>query len=265
MNARPADAVGNFRKQFQLIQPMVDADPRDIDMRTRLILSRASIGNALVEAGQRSEGLPLLMRSLSDAELLAKSASDALDRTILAFIEVWVGEALEKSGDYGGALRYYSLAFQRYSAIIAADPQDLEDKVNVAAVSAHLARTHIKRGEMKEAAEQSRNALAQAESAVSTSPEDMEALYALADSYAGTGEVAVMMARNTTSAEERSRYWNDARGSYQMSLNVWQRIPNPSKIAPNGFEVTDLDDVTRARAQCNLEIGALTISGNKPQ
>src|SRR5438477_1699732 len=98
LSGKPQEAVGFFQKQFYLVEPIATADPSDVDARTRVILSRASIGNALVEANRQREGLGILRSSLAGAEKLSDSAGDAYDRTILAFVEVWVGEAEEKTG-----------------------------------------------------------------------------------------------------------------------------------------------------------------------
>jgi non-specific serine/threonine protein kinase/serine/threonine-protein kinase len=253
-DAKPAEAIRHFRKQFNVIEPMAAADPKDVDMQTRLICARANIGNALVHADRPREGLRMLKRSLSEAEHLATSGSDALNRMILASFEVWVGEALENSGDAQGALHYYSRAFLRYSAIIAQDPQDLHDKVNLVAVGVHLTRVQIKQDSIKEAARQSNETLTLAESLVSTNPENMDVLYALADSYAAAGEVAALKARQAPSVKDSHRYWNHTHDFCQKSLTAWRKIPKPSKIAPNGFEVTDPEEVTRMLAQANAEL-----------
>ena len=254
LSGKPQEAVGFFQKQFYLVEPIATADPSDVDARTRVILSRASIGNALVEANRQREGLGILRSSLAGAEKLSDSAGDAYDRTILAFVEVWVGEAEEKTGDSDGALKHYARALERYSTIARADPKDMEDTLNTSAVSGHLGRARLHRGELKEAAEQYQKAEELALSASAANAENMEVLYALADSFGGMGNVEVAWARKAVSDIERHEHWKEAQASYQKSRDAWSKISNPSSISPNGVEVVDVRQVTSGLAGCDAAL-----------
>jgi hypothetical protein len=67
-------------------------------------------------------------------------------------------------------------------------------------------------------------------------PGVLEAQYALAETYAGLGELSEICASDTHSGpQQRVRSWTDARDWYQRSLNTWQGIPNPAMRTPVGF------------------------------
>ena len=246
---RPREALAYYRRQFALVEPMALADASDVDIQTRLIMARASIGNALMHSGAAREGLTLLQKSLDEASDLFASAGDALDRSILAFVQTWVGEAEEAAGDLRNAFADYSQAFQRYAAITAADSEDFEDRIMQGAVSSHLTRVLIKQRRANEAAEQSGKTIDLVRSATAAKADDVEGRYALADAYAEAGAVAELQARTAVSASERTALRDAAARSYQASLDVWRKVPNPSAIAPNALEVLDPRRVDRALTQ----------------
>jgi hypothetical protein len=83
------------------------------------------------------------------------------------------------------------------------------------------------------------------------SPErqDVPALYAAADAYAGLGDVFARRARGTRDAKERADLGNDSRTWYEKSLSTWQNIPNPSGIGPAGFKARDPHEIARRVAE----------------
>ena len=250
LSGRPEDALNNFREALRLIEPMAKADPKDTNLQAKLVLSRASIGNALVEDGRLAEGQHLLLQSLAEAENLARTAGDSQDRTILAFVEVWTGEAMEKAKDISRALQHYTVALQMYSEISKADPKDLEDAVSVVATYDHLGSAYLKLRNISTAQEQYRKALTVAESLVSSHSENMEVLFTLADTEAGLGDVSAARVWQTESVHDPAQRWMEARDWYRRSLSTWQKIPNPSHISPNGFEVADPREIAHRLAEC---------------
>jgi tetratricopeptide (TPR) repeat protein len=79
---------------------------------------------------------------------------------------------------------------------------------------------------------------------ISVENEDVPAFYPAADAYAGLGNTFAIKARRATGAES-ARLWSEARSSYEKSLSLWRRIPNPSRISPTGFIAGDAREVTR--------------------
>ena len=59
---------------------------------------------------------------------------------------------------------------------------------------------------------------------------DVPALYAAADAFAGIGDVAALVPRQTKDAVKKSGLTTQAQTAYQNSLNVWKQIPNPFQI-----------------------------------
>ena len=76
----------------------------------------------------------------------------------------------------------------------------------------------------------------------------MEALYALADTCAGLGDVSAVLAGKTKKAREQTKRWSKARDWYLKSVSTWHKIPNPAHISPNFFDVSDPQEIAH-RAQ----------------
>jgi hypothetical protein len=99
-------------------------------------------------------------------------------------------------------------------------------------------------GKLQEAASEFTKALQTADLSFSLQHMDLPSLYATADAYAGMGDVAMAEAVKASNESERAKLHEEARSSYESSLNVWKRIPNPSKISGNEYAVGSSQQVT---------------------
>ncbi|MBZ5679272.1 MAG: hypothetical protein LAO24_04095 [Acidobacteriia bacterium] len=245
MGGRPAEALAHYRKEEEVLRPLAAADPRDTVAQLELVTSEGDIGHAMVEAGQIEQGRVALLRALSRTATVTKTANDSYARTLLASTEALVGEALERGGNVGAAQFHYARALELYSAIVSADPADLEDAVNVVIMRNHLGGARLKLGLVPAAREDYRSALSTAESMTASNPDNIEVLYALADTYAGLGDVSAAQVKSSARASERSNAWRETGVWYGKSLDTWQRIPHPGPVSPNGFKAGDPREVTR--------------------
>jgi len=245
MNGRATEALKYYREESRVLEPMAAADPKDVFLRSYLITSKGDIGHALVEAGHLKEGLSLLTRALAEQTVLANSDNDSHSRSLLASTQILVGEALERAENTRDARQHYLQALEIYSAISSADPKDIEDSVNIAETRNHVGRTYLKSREAMRAAQEYRKALSISETLLSPDQENIEALYALAESAAGMGDVSALLAGKSADSNEQSKRWSEARVWYQKSLSIWQKVPNPARISPNFFNVTEPREIAR--------------------
>jgi tetratricopeptide (TPR) repeat protein len=150
---------------------------------------------------------------------------------------------------------YYQRALELYSLAVLADPGDLEDAVNAVIMRNHLGRAHLRAGELKAANEQYESARASAEEFSGSSPDNIEVLYALADTYAGMGDVE--MAREKSNGKSgKEPALRQASAWFQKSMSIWQKIPHRRPVSPNGFEAGDPRDIARrAKRAADLAAG----------
>ena len=254
MIGRPAEALSHYRQEWQILQPLAAADAKDMVVQSTFTTSEGDIGHAMVEAGQVEQGKATLLRAMAKTTALAKAVGDSYSRALLASTAALVGEAFERGGDATTAQRYYAQALDLYLATASDDKADMEDAVNVVIMRNHLGGAHLKAGKAAAALEDYRKALAGEESLAASSPNNIETLYAQADTYAGLGDASVALARHSLSAAERFRRRVEARDWYTKSLSTWQRIPNPGHVSPNLFRVSNPREVARRLSECNLSL-----------
>lgn len=94
-------------------------------------------------------------------------------------------------------------------------------------------------GDLETAAASYQKALDLAQPSAASEWHDVPVLYSLADLYAGLGDVSSAEAKRAHDPALRSKMWNQARTSYQQSLDVWKQIPNPSRMSPTGLPASD--------------------------
>lgn len=254
MLGRPLEALAHYRTEWQILQPLAAADPKDMVVQSTYATSEGDIGHAMVEAGQVEQGKGMLLRAMAKTTAYGRAVDDSYSRVFLASTAALVGEAFERAGDAATAQQYYGQALDLYRATASADPADTEDAVNVVIMRNHLGGAHLKLGKAEEALEDYRSALAGEESLAAASPDNVELLYAQADTYAGLGDVSAVLAQRSASAADRSSRWSQGEQWYRKSLSAWQRIPNPGPVSPNLFRVSDRHEIARRLSSCKLHV-----------
>jgi non-specific serine/threonine protein kinase/serine/threonine-protein kinase len=262
MLGRPRDALAHYQKEQHLLEALVVADPKDMVSLTTFVTSKGDIGHAMVESGQVVRGTRVLIEALKETTAVAKRTGDSYDRTLLASTELLAGEALESSGNAAAATQYYAQALDLYTNISAADPADAEDAINVIIVRNHLGGAALRLRERDKALDNFRTAVTIAEPMASSHPENLEVLYALADSYSGMGDVCAANANYVTRAL-RTDLLREARSWFDKSLSLWKKIPKPGPVSPNGFRSGKPAEVAR-RLGTIQTLGAKLVSLELP-
>jgi ATP/maltotriose-dependent transcriptional regulator MalT len=75
------------------------------------------------------------------------------------------------------------------------------------------------------------------EEAAKASHPNMQALYTLADAYAGLGDVEAARASDRRLARAiRIQHWRQSAAWYKQSVEVWQRVPEVGRVSPDAFD-----------------------------
>jgi non-specific serine/threonine protein kinase/serine/threonine-protein kinase len=257
MEGRPAEAVANFEKALDYIQKLASADASDTSTLMYLAASYADMGRSTLEAGDIPKAITFLRKAVDEQEQLRTASSTGWDASTLAQYNVWLGEALGKSGNTSEELQLYQSALDAYSRVVEADPKDASTALLVAACHDRIAAVLLRTGDVGKAGEHYRRALEMSSAIAPKLPESIAARYLVAATYSGLGDVASRDAQAEGSEKGRFRYWNQAQSWYEQSLSEWSRIPNPSHIAPNEFKVDVPSEVERRLARCRTELSRI--------
>jgi non-specific serine/threonine protein kinase/serine/threonine-protein kinase len=235
MVERPAEALEQYRREFRLLQVLAAANPKDAPIEFDLVTAEGDVGHALAQAGRSREGQVALESALAKTGALARGSANSYLQSLLASTEVLMGESLEQSRRTTEAEKHFLRAEGLYAAITSADRSDAEDAVNLAMTRNHLGGVFLRAGDADKGGEWYRRALAIVEP-MAAARDNVEVSFALADTYAGLGAVTEFSTRKARTGKSRVK-GAAAEDWYRKSLELWQKIPHSSRIAPNGFEI----------------------------
>jgi eukaryotic-like serine/threonine-protein kinase len=254
MNGRAPEAEDSFEKELESIQSIAAADASDTSTALYLAAAHADVGRGAVEQGDTRKGISFLRKAVAEGEHLGKMSSANWDATSLAQFEIWLGHALGRAGEREEETQLYSRALTIYKRITDADTKDIQDAIAVAECHVRLAGAWLRAGDLSRARQESEQALALAKKVAPQAPESIDVRYLEAATYSGMGDVGAAQARVEPDPRQQSERWKDAQSWYQQSLQVWSKVPNPSPIAPNEFQV-DLPAVVEKRlAECKRKL-----------
>jgi tetratricopeptide (TPR) repeat protein len=128
----------------------------------------------------------------------------------------------------------------------------LEDAVKAVIMLGHLGAAHLKSGAVDKSASDYQRALAAVEPMAATNPDNVEVLYAMADTYSGLGDVEMAQAERSSHAGEKSGHLPSARGWYEKSLSTWQKIPRVFRLSPSLFRAGNPQLVGRNAAHASM-------------
>lgn len=148
-------ALAEFREGLGVIQPLFDADPRDVPSRRAILITHAKLGAVQSARGQRDSALA----SYQAAERLALEAVQALPHDVdasrdLSIVYGMHGLFLADGGALDSALAVYAHGMRISERLAAADPDNALQQADVAAGHLEIGGM-LKRGRRYRAAEAS--------------------------------------------------------------------------------------------------------------
>jgi len=248
------EAVAWFRKGQQGASEFAARDSSNIEAAELLITSSGQLGHALIEAGQTEEGLKYLTSALGKIE--AKNPRTPLYDVFDSIARMWIGEAAERRGRMPEALSQYHKSKAAITSARAAGANDLRSMAYYCSSTDRLAAALLKQGKTEDAAKEYEECRGILEPLVKANPDNLEVLYALAETYTGEGDVAARLAKGAREPNVRTATLNAASDCYQKSLDTWSRVPNPVRISTSLMEVRVPAEVSRKLAESKALIAA---------
>jgi serine/threonine protein kinase len=252
MDGDSKGALVSYKKDVEMLEPLLAKDPTNAVLQLDLGTALAKSGNALSFGGENAAGLALLSRAQKMFETqLKRDPSYSEPRWYLQWSLIWTGEALGRTGNSMEAVQNYRRALTEWEHSQGPFLQSIVAGIHVK-IGAQLA--HIAPAE---AAKEYEQALAISQQVISQSSNMLEIQYAMADSYAGLGDLSRKKAEAVNVVRERIVNWTDARNQYQRSMNAWRQIHNPGATSPIGFACGNPAQVVQALAECESELRTL--------
>jgi eukaryotic-like serine/threonine-protein kinase len=248
MQGDVASARDDFNNSRRRIERLAKLDPENKMLQSDLWVVQFEDGRALAVAGRNAEALPVLEGAFEGYKSLHLEADVGPGPPAM---QAWIGEAQEGTHNFAQALKNYEAA----AAGLAEDQANFDDaRCDLAMVEAKIGDALLKMDKEQEAAAHYAKALETAKLSVSVEHNDVPALYAAAEAYAGVGNLASLQARKTAKNTARYKLWNDACVSYEKSLSTWTQISKPSRVSGNGYLASDPKTIALRLADCRAQL-----------
>jgi tetratricopeptide (TPR) repeat protein len=250
MNGDFAAAMASVREARAMLAPMAKADPQDSMLRLDMVGLNYEEGRILATTGKYEAAITPLQRAIKGfQDLHARNEMPDVAGSELGSAYIWMGEAESGDGDLRAALENYTKAS---AALQSPAGEPVADDTRCQLTTSYIKAGDVltKTGRWEDASASYKKALDIVTPLLSPERQDMPAMYAAADAYAGEGDVSVLRARKSSEAKDQISLFNDAGAWYEKSLSIWRNIPNQSKIGPTGFTVRSATEIARAYAQC---------------
>ena len=228
-------AVKSARDTLTLSIRLSAADPRDVWAQLSLAEDCSNLADALSRTAERQEVIPALERSLSImSELLARDPKNVELQGVESAALQTAGEVYQRTGNDRSALSYYQKALDITSKVYADDPKNEDARLRLAADYNSVASALFAEGSTSRANEAYEEAMTLAVPKDSASPSE-EALYVMANSYAGQGDVQIKLAGKEQKPGRRLPPLQKACALFERSAKFWNEIREPGTMSPNGF------------------------------
>ncbi len=228
-------------------EQLLATDPNNEAVQSIAITSSGQLGHALVEGGQTRKGLDYIREAFARAQ--RRPSQTPLIRIFQSLLRIWIGEVNERKGQVVMAAQDYVKSKDLLRTVRVGGTNDLRTQVYYCSATERYGAALLQLHRLKEAKNEYDECLTLLEPLSHANPDNPEVLYALAETYTGEGSVLMKV------AEERPRIdkvetCNAAGKWFQNSLNVWSKVPNPSRYSTSTLEVTLPGEISRRVAAC---------------
>jgi len=233
-NGEYADAVKAARDTLALSSRLTAADPRDKWAQLSLAEDYSNVADSVSRTAKWQEAIPAAKRSLSImSALLADDPSNVELQGVQSAAMNTAGAVYQRAGNENFALSYYRKSLEITARIYAGDPKNEDARLRLAADYNSIASALLGQGDARGAADAYEKGMTLATISDSASPSE-EALYVIANSYAGQGDAQMKLAEREKQSDRLPRL-QKACSLFNQSLKTWGAVREPGTISPNGF------------------------------
>ncbi len=269
MDGDSAAAMKNYRARLEITERIALDDPKNVSARLDLADSYSFVGIAAAELGDANEGLAMLEKAIDLFEKeAARDPKLSFARRTLALACLFRGQVLLKSGKLDAALSDFRKMVGIYEAIVSANANDADAQIELAAANIKIADVLAMRDESDTAVAMYQKSLAVVEPFAHAAHSLVQAQYAAADADRGLGVALQKQAlRNGNTMAQRTESLKQACSWFQQSVAEWQRVPNPGKFSPTGFDTGGPSRAAQELSSCQAQLKNLrerTASAARP-
>jgi len=251
MNGDAKSALLNYRNLIEIDRKVLAQDTKNATARIDLAYGTVFLGIGIAESGDVKQGLATLKEAIERMqEEVALNPGKSFLQRYLALGYVLRGQILFKARNSDAALHDFKAAAAIHEKICSANPNDIDSRVALAAVNGKIADVLAMQGQSADAVGLYRKTLSVVEPLAHSPHPLLQAQYTAADAYTGLGNALV---RQTTPSGARGPELDTLKQACswsQQGVAEWQRVPNPGKYSPAGFETAGPARAGQELASC---------------
>jgi tetratricopeptide (TPR) repeat protein len=258
----PKASLESYSKTLSMAQSMAQADPKSQQAQFDLAISYEGAGYAQGRLGRVRDARINLEAAKDISEKASKADPKNTDaKHLWAYSEVLLGDLHLREGAPAPALGYYRDALSIWEPLVATARNDVDTRLRVASTEDRIGEALAKTGRFAEAIVHLHKALAGAEGLAASTPPNEWALYVVADSLSGLGDVLSASAKSQRQSSVRIKELNEAHSWYQRSADAWRHVHNPGAMNPGSFDCGSPARVSAALAQCESALANIRVVG----
>ncbi|MBS1790609.1 MAG: serine/threonine protein kinase [Acidobacteria bacterium] len=245
-------ALQTFAKMQIIPQRLISADPKNQRAQDCLVVGLILIGETEA-VKEPARGTATLLRALEELHAPILATGDPFRYRLLQHETLtWLAEAENRQGQTAISLKHLREAQTIWQTLVAEQPDEFSVKAQNCDLQQILAEVLQTQGDFDGAVAALREALKFAEAEKASKPEDVRALWRLADCYKRFGQYQEALARQTQLPDERRAAWQQAFNWYQKSLQLWNDWPRFA--VPSVFSTTRRESVAQSVTRCFAQL-----------
>ena len=243
-------AAASSRRALDIAHQLSAADPANSQARLLLAADYSYLADAVSRLGNQPEARVDMAKAMSlDADLIKRNpGTPEFTHMHVSRLQA-AGDIYRRSHDYQQAAHYYEQGLELLSAMGRQDPTNGGARLRRAFAYNGLGFALTGLEDLPAAARMFHQALDLILPDVNNDSPGEDALYGVADAYAGLAEIEAHLAQSPGTAQSRTAHWQQALAWTDLSVKRWRQIKEPGLVGPNGFDSVSLPVVTARRAK----------------
>ena len=250
-----AGALQNYRQAAAILEPIA-ANPRtNVFVRGYLAGNYDGMAKMLTQTGRADEAAPMAAKALAILKQLSDdNPTNATLREYLAAAYGISANSAKEKGDPREALELYHREHEIFKELSFADRSNQLAALNFCISDLNVGEVLVGQGRVSEGLRRIREALAIVRGAPGSN--NLWAKTGLSLSYSDLGMAYAALADHAVSANEKTRYWREARSWDQRGLDIWsQKLSTARVLDANGHD--QVAHLTQQLAKCDAELREL--------
>lgn len=247
-----ATALQTFAKMQAIPQHMISADPKNQRAQDSLVVGLILIGETEA-VREPARGVATLLHALEELRAPILASGDMFRYRLLQHETLtWLADAENRQGQPAAALKHLREAQTIWQTLASEQPNEFSVKAQNCDLQQILAEVLQAQGDFDGALTALQEALKFAEAEKAAKPDDVRALWRLADCYKRFGKHQEGLATQAKLPNERRAAYQQARDWYQKSLQLWNDWPRFA--ASSVFNTSRRETLAQWMARCDAQL-----------